>query len=506
MKGTLQSHPLPLLIADLTRSGRSGILTITRGQIKKQACLLRGMLRFAASNVKAERLGEYLLREGIISPEELRRAEAMLSETQRLGGALVDAGALTMEQLRQVVRAHILDILLPCFDWPDGQFSFADGVPNIAGEVHVEIPALELSLERARRRENKTLLSRLSSSPETRLSRMGEAPASDAGLELRPLESDVLRHVEGSIEGITVEDLLTLVKQDDATVLRCVHDLIEAGVLRATFTAGARRAGPGPVGLRGAAGESSVAMASNEERMIRHYLDRYRKSKGADYYELLEVSRLAKAEDIRRAYYVLAKELHPDRFASPPLNTIRTDMEELFSRISEAYNVLADSSSRGEYDRQLQPDTATVSAPSPLTSEATKSPKDLARLNYVRGRTLADQGKLAEARTFLLNAVSLDSTRPEYLYLLGSVQARHPRYRKEALENLIAAESLDPTRPEVHVELGRLHERLGNLAEAERQFREALRWDPNNAEARQALQSSGGAGFRRGLFGKGSQE
>jgi Flp pilus assembly protein TadD len=177
-------------------------------------------------------------------------------------------------------------------------------------------------------------------------------------------------------------------------------------------------------------------------------------------------------------------------------------MEELFSRISEAYNVLADPSSRDEYDRQLQPDAATMSAPSPLTSEATKSSKDLARLNYVRGRTLADQGKFAEARTFLQNAVSLDSTRPEYLYLLGSVQARHPRYRKEALENLVAAESLDPTRPEVHVELARLHERLGNLAEAERQFREALRWDPSNADARQAL----GAGGRRGLFGKGSQE
>lgn len=63
-----------------------------------------------------------------------------------------------------------------------------------------------------------------------------------------------------------------------------------------------------------------------------------------DYYEVLEVSRSASTEEIRRAYRRLARKYHPDVNKDP-------GAEERFKEINEAYEVLADDQRRAGYDR-----------------------------------------------------------------------------------------------------------------------------------------------------------
>lgn len=63
-----------------------------------------------------------------------------------------------------------------------------------------------------------------------------------------------------------------------------------------------------------------------------------------DYYEVLEVNRSARADDIRRAYRRLARQFHPDLNPS-------AEAEERFKEINEAYEVLSDDSRRASYDR-----------------------------------------------------------------------------------------------------------------------------------------------------------
>lgn len=64
-----------------------------------------------------------------------------------------------------------------------------------------------------------------------------------------------------------------------------------------------------------------------------------------DYYEILNVNRTAKPEDIKRAYRKLAKQYHPDR------NPNDKSAETRFKEVQAAYEVLSDPQKRKLYDQ-----------------------------------------------------------------------------------------------------------------------------------------------------------
>lgn len=64
-----------------------------------------------------------------------------------------------------------------------------------------------------------------------------------------------------------------------------------------------------------------------------------------DYYEVLGVTKNASASDIKKAYYKLAKQYHPD------VNPGNAEAEKKFKEINEAYAVLSDEDKKAKYDQ-----------------------------------------------------------------------------------------------------------------------------------------------------------
>lgn len=65
---------------------------------------------------------------------------------------------------------------------------------------------------------------------------------------------------------------------------------------------------------------------------------------GKDYYAILEISKKASDEEIKKAYRKLALKYHPDKNKSP-------EAEEKFKLVAEAYEVLSDKKKRDIYDQ-----------------------------------------------------------------------------------------------------------------------------------------------------------
>ena len=64
-----------------------------------------------------------------------------------------------------------------------------------------------------------------------------------------------------------------------------------------------------------------------------------------DYYEVLNVTKAASADEIKKAYRKVAMQFHPDR------NPGDKAAEEKFKEAAEAYEVLSDSDKKAQYDR-----------------------------------------------------------------------------------------------------------------------------------------------------------
>lgn len=66
---------------------------------------------------------------------------------------------------------------------------------------------------------------------------------------------------------------------------------------------------------------------------------------GRDFYKILDVSRSATTNEIKKAYRKLAKELHPDKNSDDP------NASEKFQDLGAAYEVLSDADKRKKYDQ-----------------------------------------------------------------------------------------------------------------------------------------------------------
>ncbi|KAK4320241.1 hypothetical protein Pmani_008892 [Petrolisthes manimaculis] len=67
-------------------------------------------------------------------------------------------------------------------------------------------------------------------------------------------------------------------------------------------------------------------------------------------YDLLEVTRDATKQDIKRAFRAIASKTHPDKFLDPDEKKVA---EERFRKLSSAYDILRDDEAREDYDYML---------------------------------------------------------------------------------------------------------------------------------------------------------
>jgi hypothetical protein len=152
ISGSLATMQLGDLLQWCGANLKTGTLRLKRGPIEKQLFFKEGRLFSSISTSPRETLGQFLIRAGQISEEELFKALIEQDRTnQPLGQILVASGLLTEEVLERILRIKTEESIYDCFLWKDGDFTFEDG--KLPEQIPISLP-LDLTgliLEGARR-------------------------------------------------------------------------------------------------------------------------------------------------------------------------------------------------------------------------------------------------------------------------------------------------------------------------------------------------------------------
>lgn len=151
LRGALARIPLPELLRELQDEQATGILSLTSGGAKKALYLRGGRVVFAASNLPSDRLGEVLLREGKITPEQNEASVRALALGRRQGRVLVENGALSPDELWSAVQTQVREIVFSVFQWDEGQFHFEASVLPEKEKITVDLDVTALVFEGIRR-------------------------------------------------------------------------------------------------------------------------------------------------------------------------------------------------------------------------------------------------------------------------------------------------------------------------------------------------------------------
>jgi curved DNA-binding protein CbpA len=72
------------------------------------------------------------------------------------------------------------------------------------------------------------------------------------------------------------------------------------------------------------------------------------------YYSLLGIPEGSDRKAVKRAYYEIAGEVHPDKYFSKNIGSFKKRLELIFAHLSEALDTLTDESARASYDQYLE--------------------------------------------------------------------------------------------------------------------------------------------------------
>jgi len=195
----------------------------------------------------------------------------------------------------------------------------------------------------------------------------------------------------------------------------------------------------------------------------------------ANYYELLGVAKSAGTAEIRKAYAVLAREKHPDRFPDP---AAKAAAQQSFQEITAAFNTLTNEKSRREYDQSLE-------KPRPT------SPEEIARDAFERGLKMFEARNVFDAVELFRVAVAHMPQDGRYHAALGGALAKNPHWVREGIQSLEKAVQLQPRQAAYHGELAELLAGQGLRIRARKAAEAALRIDPQQARALKVLEAVG---------------
>lgn len=451
-------------LRDIFFNKRTGRLIYRRADILKYFFFEKGAVIQVKTNQADERLGEILYKLERIPKDAHAKIDEYIEPNASIGEVLKTRGVISEEDLAEALAHQVRESVLNVFGVFDAEMEFQplDDFVSPGIESRVSVPLL---IEYGIRRMTPTPLLRAFLSPRTPV--LGRKTY----IYLLTLEEkEILEKVNGTDAAEIILRTLTLPSDQFWKSLYLFYCL---GVVD---MAGKGEEAPPPE-LKSRL-QPSVAANKDVPQAIAEVLSFRDLLPAMTLYQILDIPKTASEEDVKKAYFQLARKFHPDRFDRMLAAEFKAPIDEVFDGITNAYRVLSNKESRRTYDAK----SGSVS-----TQDDVQEQYRRADTKFRQGKTLHGQGRFDEAIAYLEEAVRIRKDKGDYFLLLAMCESKLKAYVKKAEQDFLKAMQLEPWNPEAYVGLGLLYKAEGLQTKAIKQLEKALEAEPDHASAREAL-------------------
>ena len=484
----LATTPISETLRKLSVERRSGDLQVQSGRIVKTVFFDHGSIVFAASNLKKDRLGEALVAIGRITDEEFNKVSALLKDAEgrkrRFGDALVQAGVLDKNEMGRSVARQVDRIVLSLFEFPDGVAAFEERSSAIPLEYMVSLSIHRLLYDGIRLMKNQDLVLAGLGDLDRRVSLAAVTPFAFDMKDSPAEERDIL---EQARRKVTLRRLAWQPGGLSFPRLRACYALLASGVLldedaqtepadqpvvmmeTGTFLLSTLRHQPDP---------------SSRDAIRKELSDELERSAHLDREGWLKVSRTAPREELVKALEDKMERYHGLLDAAGDDEQLRTDLEVILGRASAMLRLARQAPA---------PPPPPVAAPTPA---ADARPADGSMAGTAQVEHLLLEGEVRMTVSDYANAVKvyerLVNIAPnvaQYRVRLAIAMAGYPRTAKQAEREFLDALRLEPNNADIHYQFGLYYKVMKQRARALAEMQTAVKLSPRHRMARAELET-----------------
>ncbi len=511
MSGNLSDRPLAEILVELLDAQLDGSVRLSAHGTKAIIYVREGNVLFAVSNQRRHRIFQMLLDAGMITKQQLVEIADFTNDLV-LANSLRSNGLFPESAIESVFTRQVESIFCEAVAWKEGLWTFTP-LARIKDDLKCAIDVRGILIKYARELSRDAVVRRFKTFKES----FGKRTLLPAQINLLPAEAFILSRFEGQL--LRIEEIITMTGLPDADNLKGLYSLWLGGFVtrtgwNAAFSpkrineiqssrfelkpqapkAPAVIDAPKPVVAevnRVVEAPPVEAPKPKREISVEVYLNQIEMSE--THYETLRIPIESNVDQIKKAYFALAKRFHPDLFYKNAPPALFRRIQDAFTQIAHAYETLRNEETRLRYDYRLKSilDELKRQGKGGINKEQPTTHKQLTEASEIfdHGFNMLMEEDYEAALPYITRAVSMAPDVARYHAYYGKVLSIDPSQKFKAESEIQTAIKLEPDNPMFRLMLAEFFIDFNLLKRAEGELNRLLATFPDNAEALAMLDS-----------------
>lgn len=491
--GSLQNVPFSELLFRVGRDRKSGTLVLRGEGVEKAFIFQNGLVIGSRSSLPAESLAKLTVVRGKATREAVEGLGVPLLDDRQVLQALQQKAGLGKADLEELLRFQTLFRLSDVYARPGLTFAWqiAEGLP-----MPVAVNAYQIFSEGVSRRLGKD---QLEAEVAPLRDRKPQVPAKSVfaieASTLPPRAAQLFKRIDGRTSfGELIDGVVRVSPPEQAAdnaYRAWVYLLafLEGGFVEFADAAPGERApapegeGDGTVMVVTSAGGTAVAYKEIEDPAL---TARYESMQAQTHYEVLGLDENANDNQVKKAYFKLAKEFHPDKLYNHADRTVKKHADKAFAVVNKAYEQLKTAEGRKAYSQKLKE----ISEGLDLDKEAESMLKS--EVEFQKGVVFLRKRDFASAAAQFNAAIDLNPRESDHFAYAGwcEFQLYYPGNEagwKGGVLKLEKAIEMSAKAYEALFFLAQAVKLQGDIEKAEGLFQRVLKLRPHHVEAQREL-------------------